>query len=262
MSSAAFDPTETGDLLAAVDWFGMNADPSAYIPRPATDAALDALERAAAQGRAPALLMGPSGMGKTLLLHVLASRLEDEMLPVYLPMPTLPQSELCALALGLLERPGGRHPEEHLLALAAEQRAAGRPLVLLLDDAGSMNPEAARGMASLAAVSHGGLRLVLAVTDGPEAYRIAEAVGPDLVAVPFKEPMTCSETRDYVRRRIARAGGLDAARRMGADLLARIHVESGGVPARVHLVSSLLLRAIRSLVTASDREPLRPSPGG
>lgn len=253
MSLPAFDATETGDLLAAVDWFGMNADPSGYIPRRAADDALYAMARAAAEGRAPALLIGPSGMGKTLLLHVLALHLDERMLPIYLPMPTLPQSELCALALGLLERPAGRHPEEQLLGFAAEQRAAGRPLVLLMDDAGSMNPEAARGMAALAAVSHGGLRLVLAVTDGPEAYRVAEAVGPDLVAVPLKEPMTNAETRDYVRRRVARAGGLDAARRIGPELLERIHIESGGVPARVHLVASMLLRAIRSFVAASAR---------
>ena len=45
----------------------------------------------------------------------------------------------------------------------------------------------------------------------------------------------------------------DAARRLGPDLLERIHIESGGVPARVHLVASMLLRAIRSLVAATGR---------
>lgn len=252
---ASLDRPDTGDLLAAVDWFGMNADPSAYVPRPATEAALQAMERAAEQGRAPALLIGPAGMGKTLLLHVLASRLEAALLPVYLPMPTLPQSELCALALGLLERPVGRHPEANLLAFAVERRAAGRPLVLLIDDAGSMTPDAARGMAALAAVSHGGLRLVLAVSDGPEAHRIAEAVGPDLVAITLKEPMNAAETREYLRRRVARAGGLEAARRMCPDLLDRIFLESGGVPARVHQVAASSLRAVRALVASGNSTP-------
>lgn len=234
---------DSARLLSSVDWFGVSADPASYIPRPSTEEALRAAERGVEGAKGPVLLIGSAGVGKTLVLRVLGDRLRQPMLPVYLPIPTLPQGELCALTLGLLNRPAGPHPEEDLLIFASEQRARGRSIVLLIDDAGSMSTHTARGIAALAAASHGGLRLVLAVTDGPDACRLYDSVGPELGAIQVMDSMNAFETRRYIRNRIGREQGKHTARRVSRNLLDRIHRDSEGVPARVHEVSGLYGRS-------------------
>ena len=72
-----------------------------------------------------------------MLLRVLAARIEERMQPVYLPVSTLPQGEICEMALGLVGRSVGCCPESDLLDFAMEQRDAGRahrsvPFLMLL----------------------------------------------------------------------------------------------------------------------------------
>lgn len=234
-------PSPSADARALVECFGATADPAAYVPRRATERALAALVASFERSAEPAVLSAAQGMGKTLLLQLLARRLAERARPVYLPYPKLPQSELCALTLGLLGQRSGEYPEEDLLGLAFAQRAAAMPLALLIDDAGAMPLDAARGLAGLAAVTHGGLRLVFAVDDGPGAWSLIEAVGPGVAAVRLHPAMSEAETDEYLRRRVARALGARAAHAFDAEVVARIHAASGGVPRDVHLAAPALI---------------------
>jgi type II secretory pathway predicted ATPase ExeA len=227
------------------DGFEMSADPAAYVPRTSTERALAELTRGAVETRDPVALVAPAGLGKTMLLRVLASRLADRLHPLYLPFPALPQSELCALALGLLNVRAGAHPESDLLALSMDLRAAGSGLLLLVDDADALPRDTARGLAGLAAVSHGGLRLLFATIEGGEE-RLRKAVGPELALVRLSEPMTASETGAYIQRRLDRVRAGGAAREPIDPLgIARIHRESEGVPTRIHAAFGALAAALR-----------------
>ena len=59
--------------IALPDPFGLTADPDGYVPRPATEEALAALLKTLREGRRPAALLGPPGLGKTLLQNAACS---------------------------------------------------------------------------------------------------------------------------------------------------------------------------------------------
>src|SRR5262245_52473240 len=56
-------------LIHTLDPFSDAPDPARYVPREATERALERLLECAVQPDRPAALMAPPGHGKTLLLH-------------------------------------------------------------------------------------------------------------------------------------------------------------------------------------------------
>ncbi len=225
------------------DPFGVTADPGAYIPRLATERALAALEQGLAEGVGPLVLCGPAGLGKTLLLHVLALRLQPRLRAVVLPYSALSPAEICVWALDLLGEPAqAGDPEAALLAHAARLQAQGSGLLLLLDDAGSMPADTARRMAQLAADSRGALRLVGAAVDDARSGRVLAALGADAREIRLSVGMDPRETALYVRARLERMGaGDDERRRFDAETLERISRSSGGVPRVVQQLASEVL---------------------
>lgn len=225
------------------DPFSTTADPAAYVPRPATERALAELARRVLASPAAVALTGPIGLGKTLLLRVLAARLDGGARAVYLPYPALPPEGLCAWALRDLGEPPDANPEAALLAVARRGFAAGRPLVLLLDEGAGLPLASARGLVDLCAESGGALRLVVAASDGVTTGSVLAALGHGAVEVRLRAPMSAAETTEYVARRLALGGVAPAARaRFGRRELARLHAASGGVPRRVHDLAARLLR--------------------
>jgi type II secretory pathway predicted ATPase ExeA len=130
------------------DPFGLTADPERYVPRAATEQALAALEPTLREGRRPAALVGPPGLGKTLLLHLAGRRLGDRLRVVYLPYAALPLDELCAWALSLLGFSQSEDTIGDLVQMAREQHARGSGLLLLIDDASAMPLPTARKLAT------------------------------------------------------------------------------------------------------------------
>jgi type II secretory pathway predicted ATPase ExeA len=213
------------------------------VPRAATERALSELARAALDGPAPVALTGPLGLGKTLLLRVLAQRLAPRARIIYLPYPALPPEGLCAWALRELGLAESANPEGALIACAREQAAAGRKLVLLLDEGAGLPVASARGLVDLCAESGGALALVVAATDGVASGSVLAALGTGTREVRLRTPMSAAETAAYVSRRLAHAHADTAVRaRFGARELVRLHAAAGGVPRRVHALATRLAR--------------------
>ena len=104
------------------DPFAITPDPGVYVPRAATETARKELLRSACNPAKTTALIGPPGLGKTLLLHLLAEEVPEDMQTVYLPYAALPPAELCAWALELLGSPVADDPIGALQALSRDLR--------------------------------------------------------------------------------------------------------------------------------------------
>lgn len=226
-----------------MDPFAFTCDPAAYVPRPACEEALAALERALA-ARPIAALSGPPGIGKTLLLRVLERRLAPRARCLYVPYGALEPAGLAGLALGLLGRPvpPGLDADGELAEAARAERAAGRPLVLMLDDANAVPLPTLRWLVARVDALGGALRLLAVPVDDALAARVLAALGPGLAHVRFAQPMDVDETARYVAGRLARAGAPAATlARLTPDVVRWLHRESAGVPRRLHQLAAWIL---------------------
>jgi type II secretory pathway predicted ATPase ExeA len=221
--------------------FGETADPDQYVPRDATEAALRELERLVSQARPAALISAP-GLGKTLLLHLLAGRLGYRLRFLYMPYGAMELGELCAWVLGRLEQPVEGDPAQALHRYATAWRSqGGRALVLLIDDASSLSLETARALGLYVRAAGGALRLVLAAADDAASSRAVAAVDRNIVEVRLAPPMSPAETRLYVQSHLQ---WMEASRtvssRFDPPALERIYHLSGGIPRLVNQVASWL----------------------
>jgi len=220
-----------------VDPFGVTCDPRLYVPRLGTEAALTALREGLALGRGVSVLSGPPGLGKTMVLQVLAQQLAGTRC-VLVPYAALGIEELAHYALDLL---GERaEPARATIALAASARR-GALLTLLVDDASALPIPTARALREMVDSLHGALRVVAALVDDTRASAVIAALGEHVLHVRLRHALAASEVRDYVHGRIARAGASLSHRVLGAETIDRIAAVSAGVPRVVNTLATWLL---------------------
>lgn len=246
------------------DPFPTTADPGDYVPREATERALGALARGLELSKAPIALSGPACLGKTLLTRVLTQRLRGRFETVLLPYPALPPEPLCAWALRELGEDPGDNPEAELVETAQRLAAAGRPLLVVVDDAGALPVPSARGLSDLGAISGDALRLLVVTCDQRGSAAVLAALDPDLREVRLTEPMSEEETTDYIRQRLGRAGvAPEIAAHFDQRQILRLHRESGGVPGALNrLAARVSLEGGQLEVGLPAPGPKRPPPEG
>lgn len=224
------------------DPFEPTASPRAYLPRVATEDALAALGAAARAGLVPGALVGPAGIGKTLLLHVLGERLGRELRYVILPHAGLELAELASWALTRLGLRQSGDPLAALLAHARELASGGAALLLLIDDAHTLSFPTARELGRCVARSRRALRLVFAAEDTPVTEALLRAVSPELELQRVDTPFTRSEVDAYLDQRLERAAAPPRVRERfhphARDQLAR---SSGGIPGALDAAAAALL---------------------
>ncbi|MBM4384103.1 MAG: AAA family ATPase [Deltaproteobacteria bacterium] len=217
--------------------FGVTSDPAFYVPRLGTEAALTALREGFASGKRISVLTGPPGLGKTMVLHVLARDLTNAR-SRFLPYSALAPEDLAHFALAPGEQAEGESALAALARLAKKEGA--RPLVLLVDDAGALPPETSRSLRQLADSLGGALRVVAAIGNEARQGAAMAAFGEGLHHVRLKQPMLDREVGVYVRRRLELAGAApDALHPQQIEWLA---TESGGVPRVINTLAARLLQ--------------------
>ncbi len=236
-------------MAARNDPFTIAAGAGAYVPRPASEAALARLEEELARGRRLLALHGPTGLGKTFLLRVLLERLEDAMTGVLVPYGALATADLCALALGLLAESEGLEgqadpdPRAALLAEARRLAEGGRPLLLCIDDASSLALDVARDLAALAEEAGGSLRILVVPIDDGRGGKVLAALGAELAEVRYVEPLDADESAALIAGRLdAAEAAADVRERFGADTVARIHRAGQGSPRRMLVLAGHVWR--------------------
>jgi len=244
-----------------VETFPVTADPDSYVETAAGEDALEALRRAIREGRAPVVLVGAAGVGKTLLLRVLERRLVSSFRVVYLPFAALPADELCTWILGLLGENAGRDPERDLLAASLRLEGSGSALVVMLDDAASMPVATARRLSALLAESEGALRLVLALAEDSRSDQMLSSFRPEATRVELRTLLNAEETARYLRAHLIRSHAPKEIRaRFDPTSIGYLHRGSGGVPRVLNGLASEVARGNLSVLprheTAPRDEPL------
>jgi len=243
---------------AGSDPFPPTADPAAYVPRTATESVLVQLEMAVDDGARVMLLAGAPGSGRTLLLHVLAGRLDGRLASLHVPYSKFTPRDLCQWLLASLGEPcetGSEHPELALRARISRDACDGfPPKLLMLDDAGWMPPKTLERVLELQADYPDALRTLLVV---PESYGVApiERAGLACERVSLEGGMDAGETQRYLRARLDHGAAEPGHRARVEQALDQLYRQSDGNPGRLHAAVSVLL--LRDSIP--PRIPNRPS---
>jgi len=232
--------------------FDTGRDPAAYYPSETHQGALARLRYAIESARGSALLAGPAGTGKSVLIGQLLRQLPETFAPqVRLACPQALGRELLAVVAAQLS-PGRDSPappttleayqllEERLQA----NSLAGQQAVVVLDEAhliaGSDAWEAVRALAALES-AQGPLVSVLLVGQPSLIGKVAAlpSLEERLAMKCALRPFTLEETQSYVQHRLGYAGTTAAVFEPAA--VEALHEHSGGSPRRINRLADLAL---------------------
>jgi general secretion pathway protein A len=220
------------------------------------DGALAELLYAVEEPRGAALLTGPFGTGKSLLIKALLAGLpSDRFVSGRVSNALMSPAEVvlsCARALGAEDLPAGAAEVSESLAQARlEMRleaivASGRQAVLVIDDAQVIADraiwEALRLLLAAQVEDRAALTLVLAGHDSLlDLAGAAPGFSERLAVRTSLVPLTAEEALEYILHRLARAGARSGIfTRQAAEEIARF---SGGIPAVINRIADLCLAA-------------------
>lgn len=233
--------------------FGLSAPPFRITPHPEFffDGAhrgeiLTALLYAIQAGEGLMTVTGEVGSGKTMLCRVLADRLPANIDVVYLANPLLtPQELLLSIAedLGAAfeeNRTSGR--VRQLQNLLVERFAAGRQVVVLIDEAHAMPKEALEEVRLLSNLDHGHSKLLQIVLFGqpelnerlqePDLRQLRERITYRFVL----DPLERKDVGNYIDWRL-RAAGYTGASPFDRPALRLISRAAQGLTRRINILA-------------------------
>jgi general secretion pathway protein A len=245
--------------------FDLTPNPRFLVLTPKHREALSNLYFGIASGKGVTVLIGEAGTGKTTLLRtVLEAQPQADTLCVHINNPTLTRAEF----VELLARGFGLSDEARISKAAmltelhqvlVERHDAGRPTVIVIDEAQSLPRELLEEVRLLANLETAEHKLVSVVLAGqPElATRLNETGLRQLkqrIALRCElAPLSLAETESYVARRLTIAGG-DAKSTFTRDAVALVYKASGGIP---RLVSVICDNALVSGFALGERQITR-----
>jgi type II secretory pathway predicted ATPase ExeA len=226
-------------------------DPERYFPATTIEEARRRLTRSIERGEGPALLIGGTGTGKSLLLEVLARQFHDKMTTVLLAgaqlctRRALQQSILFQLGLPYRQLEEG---DLRLSLLEFLRPLEGKPrkLLLLVDEADSLPTRLLEELRALTNISYKGEMLVGLVLVGsaaleerfsePELAVFAQRLSHRCYLAPFGR----EETVQYLRAQVA-AVGIDPNKLFAQDGLEAIFIATDGVPRLINQIGDQLV---------------------
>jgi len=227
------------------------SDSRFYFPGESHQAALLKLRYAIENHRGGALLAGPPGSGKTLLVGMMRAMLGEPFSPfVHLAFPQMPTDQLLAcLACELSGKDGQRsltvqQSVRRIERFLAENTEQGRHAVVVLDEAHLLDDnqtlEAIRLLMNFEPAGRPGWTLLLAGQPGilpilDRLPQLEERLGVKCLLRPF----TAAETASYVNHRLQVAGARHAI--FENESLAVLHQKTHGIARRINRLCDLAL---------------------
>ncbi len=231
--------------------FEHGSDPRYYFPGSSHQAALLKLRYAIESRRGGALLAGPAGVGKTLLVGMLRGTLAEAYSPlVHLVFPPFSADQFLAyLAAALTGSVDAPAPQVHqsirrIETFLAENAEQGRHAVLAVDEAHLLDdPQTLETLRLLLNFETGGRPgLTLLLVGQTALLPLLERAGPLEERLGVKclmRPLAEAETRQYVEHRLSVAG---AGRPIfDAEALETVYRLTRGVVRRINRLCDLAL---------------------
>jgi type II secretory pathway predicted ATPase ExeA len=233
--------------------FAAAADADCYYPATAIEAARQTLFRCVERGEGVALLIGPAGSGKSLLLQVLAEQFRERFGIALLSSGRLAtQRELLQAILYELDLPYRDFEEGDLrLALIDHLSEGRRPdaaaadehegLLLLIDEAHTLSLKLLEEVRLITNLIRGGqpkVRLVLAGSSALEerfASPKLDSFNQRVAARCYLQAFDRKETREYIRAQFEWAGGQTEAH-FNDEALDAVYQATHGVPRLINQV--------------------------
>jgi len=217
-----------------------------YYPAGTIEAARETLVRCIQRAEGAAMVVGPSGTGKTLLCLLLAERFHDTLEVAFLSSGGLGNRRalLQAILHGLGKPYRGMDAGELRIALTDYLSALGTPsagVLFLVDEAHTLPLgclEELRVLTNVAVDGQARTRLVLAGASLLEerlAHPKLDSFSQRLAARCYLEAMSRTETEAYIHAQIAWAGG-NAAAAFPPEACQAVYQATGGVPRLVNQV--------------------------
>lgn len=239
--------------------FGLSEPPFRITPHPeffyegaSRGATLEALMYAVLHGEGIVKVTGEVGAGKTMLCRVLMEKLPDTVDTVYLANPSLKREELLqsvADELGVGSQ--GVHANALVRVLQSElvnRFAAGRQVVVLIDEAHAMPDESLEEIRLLSNLEHGHHKLMQLVLFGQTELDAKLAVTSmrqlrERITHAFElAPLRREDIQDYLQFRL-RTAGYKGGVLFDASAVKRIAVESEGLTRRINILADKALLA-------------------
>jgi len=196
------------------------------------------------------LITGEVGTGKTTLARYFLSRLDARTATAVVFYPAVTAVELLRSILEDLHvTPTGTSLKDHVDALhrfLLDARAAEREVVLLLDEAQDLSPEVLEQIRLISNLETDTEKLIQIVLMGQSelqemlARRELRQLAQRVTARYHLSPLSRQETEEYIRHRLAVAGG-EGKVSFTSAALAAVHQKSGGIPRLINLISDRAL---------------------
>ena len=231
--------------------FDHSAEERFYFPGPSQQAALLKLRYATENRRGAAVLAGESGLGKTLVVQMLAAQLGDTFRPrVHVVFPQMPAEQLLAyLADQLTAGAAGSTPSvgqslKRIESGLTEYAKTGHHAVIVIDEAHLLRQsQSLETIRLLLNLQHKAQPLATFLLVGQTGLILDVQRLPQLderLAVKcLLARLTRDETTAYIQHRLAAAGAKRPI--FDNESLAEIHRLTHGIPRRINRLCDLAL---------------------
>jgi type II secretory pathway predicted ATPase ExeA len=211
------------------------------------------------------MLTGEVGMGKTMLLQALLRRVEDD---ITLGLVSNAQGDRGDLLRWVLNALDVALPQEtdyvslfqHFQNFVIDEYAAGRHVVLIIDEAQNLGAEMLEELRMLTNINSGKdelLQIILAgqpelrgLISRPELRQFAQRV----TVAYHLEPFSRADTAAYIRHRLQRVGG--TGDEITSAAVSYIHHEAEGIPRSINKLCDLALVYAASAGNAQVGKPI------